>query len=213
MSWVATEDFSYSPAGTVVAGQTGGSGWSDAWANVDNGFVTSSTAYTGSFSASYPSWPDVSGNEVLTRTLTSTTTSGHFTVAIRRSDKTSGEAQTTLRDAALLTGVRLTMNTADIVLTGATTVTLVSGYSVNQWYFINLQYDTSSSGTYSAAVNGGSQSSTVAGQNTITNVAKIRFNPNGTNTGTFFADNIGGSIVAAARTSDFFSFFDELNIG
>ncbi|NUQ57502.1 MAG: hypothetical protein HUT38_03395 [Candidatus Paceibacter sp.] len=146
-------------------------------------------------------------NQNANRTITSTT-SGNVVFYMRatHSGGTHNGATFRARDSSL-TGrfdVRFTQNSSNLELVGTTTVTLVSGYSVDTWYKVEVEYDCSGN-TARARINDGSWSSsvTLTGSGDITDLF-LQTNDAGSPAGTYYFDNI---YDATPPSSGFFQLF------
>lgn len=151
MAWVAIENFN-SYADGDLAGETGGSGWNGAWVNglTQTMSVTAVQEYEGA--KGVLTNHNVS-NTFYYRLLTSAiSTNGNVVYfAMRKSLNNSGEVSCGLRSSS---GSRLSiaMNASgNITLGGSTSVTLVSGFTVDTWYVFRLTFNVVA-GTATAAV-------------------------------------------------------------
>lgn len=156
MAWVAEEDFEYSN-GTDLTSQTGGSGWSAAWAK---GGTTTKVADTSVKYANTASLKGVSasvgtGNHERQLTTDLTGDGNILYFALRRSSSSSGSHRVNFRNTTDSGRIDVWMaSDGNIYLKGlpsGTQRTLVSGYSVDTWYVIRLTINVTSA-TATAAV-------------------------------------------------------------
>lgn len=146
-AWTPTDNLNSYGAGDL-AGNNGGTGWSAAWSGNTEFDINTTTTFEGAASAS--GVVTAAPGSVLRSHSGNVETTGTVHIACRRSDKSAGEfVCLDIRDIAPVTLVTIRMQTADLILNGATNVTLVTGYSVNTWYAVDLQFDTAGN-TYQA---------------------------------------------------------------
>lgn len=134
------EDFNSYPDGDL-AGNNGGTGWFNAWSGNIGWDVQGTTVFEGTKA--------VAGAGDLTeiiRTFTPAANTGILTVAVRRSDKTTGRFLFGIRSGGPggVGRAFLIMNTADIVIAdaaGGNPQTAVSNYAANTWYVIHISWD------------------------------------------------------------------------
>lgn len=155
MAWVATEDFNGYSDGDLNT-LNGGSGWSSGWtanASVD---VQGSVVYEGAKAGFFNSVADGVG---AVRSLTTAVSSGTVSLRVRRPDK-SAIFDVRITDASDQRLIYLRFGTADITLIN-NSETIVSGYSIDTWYLVELFIDTAGSGAHKVRIDGGSWTSTV----------------------------------------------------
>ena len=134
-----------------------------------------------------------SSNENITRTITATT-SGHFIFYMRATHSGGTHTGSThrFRNASAIGRfeVRFTQNSNNLQLVGSSTITLVSGYSINTWYKIEIDYNTTT-GVTRARVDDGAWS-TDAGMASTGDITELFFQTNDAPSpaGTYYFDTI-----------------------
>ncbi len=198
MAWVAIETFSGYSDGNL-SGNNGGSGWSNAWqASTPEFQVQGTTVYEGAKAVSCASAGG--SNPFQTRNLTtSISTSGVVYVAIRRNSTSTGELSFTLRNSSNGARVSVKLNASgNMTLGGTTTVTVITGYTANQWYVARITFNVAgnsatmaySTGTYGGGGTYSSESSAV----TMTNSGDVdQVGLGGDGGSTIYYDYISGT--------------------
>lgn len=164
MAWVATADFNGLSDGNL-AGQGGGSGWSGNWVNGATAqmLVTGTSTYEGAKSVDTV---DASSGTFYYRPVTSAVSGDGNIVyfAMRKSLNNSGEVSGGLRTAGTPGTSRIAVKldaSGNMVLSGSTSATLLTGYSVDTWYVIRLTFNVdanTATAAYSTTAFGGSGS-------------------------------------------------------
>ena len=139
-AWTGTDSFeSGYTNGADIAGIDGGTGFG-AWAGNTEFNGNSVTPIVGAMGVLAVA-TDAGGN--VSRPLDSVTTSGVMRIACRRSLKTTGTfICADWRDNAVTTLVTVRFGTADLVILGATSQTLISDYSIATVYYVDMKYNT-----------------------------------------------------------------------
>lgn len=213
MSWTAEETFdSYSDGN--LGGNNGGTGWSGAWAaSTPELQVQGTTVYQGTKAVSCASAGG--SNPFHSRNLT-TAISGDGNkvyLVIRRSSTSTGELSFTLRNQSNGSRVAVRLNASgNLTLVGTTTVTVITGYTANQWYAIRLTFNvTGNTATLaystSAYASGGSWSSDSSAV-TMTNSGNVdQIGLGGDGGSTIYYDYISGTDPLPALTNGNFLMF------
>jgi hypothetical protein len=174
MAWTAVETFNTYSDGDL-AGNNGGSGWSGAWVNAASEVINvqGTTVYEGAKAVSN----NGAGNYFYTRDLSSSVggDGNVIYVAIRRSSTSTGELSFSIRNASNGSKWAVRLNASgNLTLVGATTTTVLAGYSANTWYAIRLTFNVTSdtavvaysTSGYQSGGSWSSDSSSVAAANT-----------------------------------------------
>lgn len=212
-----TDNFDSYTAGDLNTQGGAGGGWSGAWgvgaglncgAGVDVGtaqFVSSPNSIT---------WT-ANGDEC-ERLLSSTLTTDTVSVQMRRSNATDGSnVYWTVEDAAGLNGWIVQMTgTGDVIqVIGATTETCGGGssFSVNTWYKVTLNFDTTGTGLGKCKVGAADYGPTVAESASVANIGRFGVSDGGGAGG--FLDDIETTVTAAAVEDILYApiwFFNEI---
>jgi len=145
MAWVAIETFEGYADEANLAGQTGGSGWSDGWSNAASNTILSDTATASEGSVSARAVSNA-GNTFYTRDLTTAISdAGVIYVSLRKSSTSAGENAFSLRAGGNRVSCKLD-SSGNAVVGSAT----MFSFSANTWYDIRITFDVSA-GTYTGA--------------------------------------------------------------
>lgn len=129
--------------GVSVDDVNGGSGFA-AWGATSGKYKgDSSVGNTGTWSMKYSTMLDADAQT--TRVLSSDSTSGVFRIAIRRDDGTNGRTTVGIRGTTNVREWFIRMRGADLVqdITYNDVQTPLASWTNNQWYIIDIKYDTS----------------------------------------------------------------------
>lgn len=206
-AWTGTDDFEsgYTNAADI-AGIDGGTGFG-AWSGNTEFNGNSVTPIAGAMGVLAVA-TDAAGNVL--RPLDTTSTSGTMRVACRRSLKTTGTfICADFRDVAPTTLVTIRFGTANLVILGATSQTLITDYSIATVYYVDMLYNTAGD-SYQARACATSPctveaySTPVGRVDTLdTGIASIGFRCSSDCSGTVEFDAISdGEAVAASATPD-----------
>ena len=152
------------------------------------------------------------------RLLTTSVTSGIIHTAMRVDLKLGTSQRLVLvRETSPISMWNVEFNTADIVINGDTSATVLTNYTAGTWYKVAINFDTAVP-TAKARVDGGAWSSGVASVASRTgDITEVRFEQGDTGLGPQYYDQVcegveptaQGCAVAAAAAffGDFFFFF------
>lgn len=191
MAWTAIETFEAGTVGADVAGTSGGSGWSAAWAETGAGqlfdFSTSSPAFGSKCAVA--AFAGAQGE--LSRTFTAIT-EGTFYYSMRVSNTTSN-CQMRLQDGANLKLFIRFGATGNITAFGSSG-TDIQTYLANTWYRLGVAFDCGTD-TFTVSVDNGTPSSAIAFNATASQVTRLMFEEPANQTVTFSIDDIADTYI------------------
>ncbi len=158
MAWIATEDFDSYTNGASVNGLNGGTGWNGAW-TIGVGTYTVTNAQSFSSPNSLKDLGGNTGNAYVNRAV-SAVTSGTISWYMRAAGATQSVefslGSTANPNQAVGACILGGFNANDILwFDNGTGRTLVSGYSINTWYKITINFTGGGTNTYTIQVDSG----------------------------------------------------------
>jgi len=155
-AWAGIDNFDSYGDGDLH-GESGGSGWSDAWGGSTAYDVQGTTTFGGSTKAVQH---DTSSTGTIVRTLTSSVDSGDLYYAIRTDDASLDGIQFEIQDGATLGGAVSFENdggaTYQIRVSTHAVADILESLAADTWYIININFVSSTQFKVRAKVEGGS---------------------------------------------------------
>ena len=197
-AWIATDDFSSGYTDdTSVDGIDGGTNW-DAWAASENKYTAETVTALDGHSQYGVYAVILSTDASVNRTITSTQTTGVFRMFVRRTDKTLGRQTFGLHNASDRMWF-FRMGTADIIFTDGPTI--VSSYNVNQWYKLDISFNTDTD-LAKARVDCGDWSADTGAETVGGAISFFRMNATESGTGIFYFDDFADGDDCAVASAD-----------
>ncbi|WP_139020723.1 hypothetical protein [Bradyrhizobium sp. ORS 285] len=156
-AWTASDNFESYSNGASLSGASGGSGWNGNWTttlgtwSVQNATAANSTTLSGN---------TTSGSATLNRTITSISI-GSYCFYMRNGSTTGNWYHVLNNSTGQATGYAVLMGFESgniVAYNGGTGTTLLTGYNINQWYKICIDFG-SVANTYKVSIDGGAYSS------------------------------------------------------